>query len=86
MLVHTRKYAFIISFLTRRGVVQSTVPLGALDVDQCPAPFYIPNAFKNTALCDYHSTFVCAAFICQSFNILYNYFNVKIYNVKMLNI
>ncbi|XP_074642208.1 uncharacterized protein LOC141899673 [Tubulanus polymorphus] len=38
-----------------KGVVTVTVSLDDMDINQCPQPFYIPNAFKNTAKCDYES-------------------------------
>ncbi|KAH9491660.1 hypothetical protein Btru_030619 [Bulinus truncatus] len=39
-----------------RGVATVEVPLSLLEINQCPMPFHIPNAFKNTARCDYFST------------------------------
>ena len=41
-----------------RGVVIVDVPLDELDINQCPAPFHVPNAFKNTARCHFESTYV----------------------------
>ncbi|XP_050398522.1 uncharacterized protein LOC126816272 [Patella vulgata] len=38
------------------GVVTVDVPLGALEINQCPQPFHVANAFKNTARCDLEST------------------------------
>lgn len=60
-----------------RGVVLATVPLVALDVDQCPAPFHVPNAFKNTALCDYQSTYVRSDLIHFAFSKLTYSLNVE---------
>ncbi|XP_014776491.1 uncharacterized protein LOC106873574 [Octopus bimaculoides] len=40
-----------------KGVVTVDVDINYLDVDQCPADFYVANAFKNTARCDYESTY-----------------------------
>ncbi|GFN94729.1 hypothetical protein PoB_002123500 [Plakobranchus ocellatus] len=39
-----------------RGVTTVDVPLSFLELNQCPMPFSVPNAFKNTARCDYLST------------------------------
>ncbi|KAK3708828.1 hypothetical protein RRG08_021982 [Elysia crispata] len=39
-----------------RGVTTIDVPLSFLEVNQCPMPFSVANAFKNTARCDYFST------------------------------
>jgi len=39
------------------GVVTVSVPLNKLDIDQCPSSFYTPNFFKNTATCDYRSSY-----------------------------
>ncbi|XP_041376803.1 uncharacterized protein LOC121389271 [Gigantopelta aegis] len=39
-----------------KGVVTVDVPLNLLEIDQCPSPFYMANAFKNTARCDQLST------------------------------
>ncbi|XP_041376152.1 uncharacterized protein LOC121388737 [Gigantopelta aegis] len=39
-----------------KGVVTVDVPLDLLEIDQCPGPFYMANAFKNTARCDQIST------------------------------
>lgn len=41
-----------------RGVVTVSVPLLDLDINQCPSSFYTPNYFKNTATCDYKSSYV----------------------------
>ncbi|XP_059141672.1 uncharacterized protein LOC131929461, partial [Physella acuta] len=38
------------------GVTTVEVPLNLLEINQCPQPFYVANAFKNTARCDYFST------------------------------
>ncbi|XP_060084009.1 uncharacterized protein LOC132563267 [Ylistrum balloti] len=38
------------------GVVTVDVPLNLLEINQCPQPFYIANAFKNTAKCHIQST------------------------------
>ena len=40
-----------------KGVVSVNVLLSDMDIHQCPQPYNIPNAFKNTAICDYQSTF-----------------------------
>ena len=45
-------------FVNRRGVATASIKLSLLSLTQCPQPFYVPNAFKNTALCDYESTYV----------------------------
>ncbi|XP_005102873.2 uncharacterized protein LOC101862881 [Aplysia californica] len=39
-----------------RGVATVDVPLSLLEINQCPQPFTVANAFKNTARCDYLST------------------------------
>ncbi|XP_059145696.1 uncharacterized protein LOC131932801 [Physella acuta] len=39
-----------------RGVATVEVPLNLLEINQCPMPYSVPNAFKNTARCDYFST------------------------------
>ncbi|KAK0060871.1 hypothetical protein Bpfe_009740 [Biomphalaria pfeifferi] len=39
-----------------RGVTTVEVPLNLLEINQCPMSFNVPNAFKNTARCDYFST------------------------------
>ena len=45
-----------------RGVATVDVPLGLLELNQCPQGFGVANAFKNTARCDYFSTFVSSPF------------------------
>ncbi|GAB1603596.1 uncharacterized protein LOC115222177 [Argonauta hians] len=40
-----------------KGVVTVDVDINHLDIDQCPADFYVANAFKNTARCDYETTY-----------------------------
>ncbi|XP_013379783.1 uncharacterized protein LOC106151208 [Lingula anatina] len=40
-----------------KGVVIVDVKLRDLDINQCPQEFYVPNAFKGTARCDYESTY-----------------------------
>ena len=45
-----------------RGVVTATIRLRQLEINQCPAPFHVPNAFKNTATCDFQSTYVFVYF------------------------
>ncbi|KAL3881426.1 hypothetical protein ACJMK2_027869 [Sinanodonta woodiana] len=40
-----------------KGVVTIDVSLKELDIIQCPAEFYVANAFKNTAKCDYKSQY-----------------------------
>lgn len=45
-----------------RGVATVDVPLGLLELNQCPQGFGVANAFKNTARCDYFSTFVSSLF------------------------
>ena len=47
---------FIYLFL--RGVVTVDVKLDELDIQQCPMPFHVPNAFKDTCRCDFESTYV----------------------------
>lgn len=39
-----------------RGVTTVDVPLSFLEINPCPMAFNAPNAFKNTARCDYFST------------------------------
>ncbi|CAL8108867.1 unnamed protein product [Calicophoron daubneyi] len=39
------------------GVVTISVKLLSLDINQCPQSFYTPNYFKNTAKCDFGSTY-----------------------------
>lgn len=41
-----------------RGVVTVDVPLDLLEINPCPQPFYVQNAFKNTARCHTESTTV----------------------------
>lgn len=38
------------------GVVTIDVPLDRLEINPCPQPFYVQNAFKNTARCHTEST------------------------------
>ncbi|XP_062592341.1 uncharacterized protein LOC134253767 [Saccostrea cucullata] len=38
------------------GVVTVDVPLDLLEINACPQPFYVNNAFKNTARCHTQST------------------------------
>ncbi|XP_063441841.1 uncharacterized protein LOC134722188 [Mytilus trossulus] len=38
------------------GVITVDVPLDKLEVNQCPQPFHVANAFKNTARCHTKST------------------------------
>ena len=45
-----------------RGVVTVDVDLKHMDIDQCPADFYVANAFKNTAHCDFETTYVSIYF------------------------
>lgn len=40
-----------------KGVVTIDVKLKYLDINQCPADFYVANAFKNTAKCDFRSQY-----------------------------
>ncbi|KAH3739738.1 hypothetical protein DPMN_046425 [Dreissena polymorpha] len=40
-----------------KGVVTVDVKLKELDISQCPADFYVANAFKNTAKCDFASQY-----------------------------
>ncbi|CAL1537134.1 unnamed protein product [Lymnaea stagnalis] len=39
-----------------RGVATVEIPLNLLEINQCPMAYSVPNAFKNTARCDYFST------------------------------
>ncbi|ESO96905.1 hypothetical protein LOTGIDRAFT_214442 [Lottia gigantea] len=39
-----------------KGVVTVDVPLDLIEINQCPQPFHVANAFKNTARCDQDST------------------------------
>ena len=41
-----------------RGVISIHVDLDFLDINQCPAEFFVPNAFKNTAKCDFRTQYV----------------------------
>ena len=41
-----------------RGVATASIRLTNIEVNQCPQPFYIPNAFKDTAVCDFTTTYV----------------------------
>ncbi|KAK7107826.1 uncharacterized protein [Littorina saxatilis] len=50
-----------------KGVVTVDVQLDYLDINQCPSNFYVANAFKNTARCDYRSQF-CVALEGKRFN------------------
>ncbi len=40
-----------------KGVVSVDVRLDEIDINQCPMDHYIPNAFKDTALCHFESTY-----------------------------
>lgn len=40
-----------------KGIVSIDVKLKYLDINQCPADFYVANAFKNTAKCDFRSQY-----------------------------
>lgn len=40
-----------------KGVVSIDVDMDYLDINQCPAEFYVPNAFKNSAKCDFRSQY-----------------------------
>ncbi|XP_013089446.2 uncharacterized protein LOC106073439 [Biomphalaria glabrata] len=40
-----------------KGVVSVDVSLNELSLDQCPGDFHTPNAFKNTARCDFESQY-----------------------------
>lgn len=40
-----------------KGAVIVDIKLDELDINQCPQPFYVPNAFKDTARCHYETTF-----------------------------
>lgn len=48
----------VMVFIFYRGVVKVDVKLDYLDISQCPQEFYLANAFKNTAKCDFKSTYV----------------------------
>ncbi|XP_076444630.1 uncharacterized protein LOC143282762 isoform X1 [Babylonia areolata] len=50
-----------------KGVVTVDVSLDYLDINQCPSNFYVANAFKNTARCDYQSQY-CVALEGKRFN------------------
>lgn len=41
-----------------RGVVAVSMDLLQLDINQCPAEFYEPNAFKSTNKCDERTSYV----------------------------
>lgn len=58
---HTYPFDYGEFFSCDRGVVTIDVKLDELDIQQCPGPFHEPNAFKNTARCDYETTYVSAA-------------------------
>ncbi|XP_069124223.1 uncharacterized protein [Argopecten irradians] len=45
------------TMLEFKGVVKVDVKLDYLDINQCPQDFYVANAFKNTAKCDFKSTY-----------------------------
>ncbi|XP_014788876.1 uncharacterized protein LOC106882646 [Octopus bimaculoides] len=49
------------------GVVTVDIPLKLLRINQCPQPFYVANAFKNTARCP--ETTTCAPLAHLSFTI-----------------
>merc|ERR1711988_1485890 len=40
-----------------KGVVQVSMDIKMLDIDQCPDKYYIPNAFKDTHKCDEKSSY-----------------------------
>ena len=46
------------TFISFRGVVTVDVPLDLLEINPCPQPFSVQNAFKNTARCPTESTTV----------------------------
>ena len=51
-------------FLSRcRGVVIVDAKLDELDINQCPMDYHVPNAFKDTARCDFQSTYVSLVII-----------------------
>lgn len=50
-----------------RGIVTIDVKLRYLDINQCPADFYVANAFKNTAKCDFRSQYVSTHYYCPDF-------------------
>ncbi len=39
-----------------KGVVTVDVRINEIDINQCPMDYFIPNAFKDTALCHFEST------------------------------
>lgn len=47
-------YTYLFSYFS--GIVTIDVPLDNLEPNQCPQPFYVANAFKNTARCHTKST------------------------------
>jgi len=51
-----------------KGVVTIEVSLIELDINQCPADFYVPNAFRNTAKCDFASQY-CVPLPSQGFEL-----------------
>ena len=57
-MIYLRHCVIGICVLFFRGTVIVDIKLDELDINQCPQPFYVPNAFKDTARCHYESTFV----------------------------
>ena len=49
-----------------RGVVIVDTKLDELDINQCPNDYHVPNAFKDTARCDFQSTYVSCASLLHS--------------------
>ena len=44
--------------ITFRGMVEVSMDIRMLDIDQCPGKYHVPNAFKDTHKCDDKSSYV----------------------------
>ncbi|THD27998.1 Fras1 extracellular matrix protein [Fasciola hepatica] len=50
------------------GVTTVSVRMLSLDINQCPQSFYTPNFFKNTARCDFTSSYVSSMCFTMKFS------------------
>lgn len=41
-----------------RGIVAVSMDILQMDINQCPAEYHVPNAFKNTHKCDAKTSYV----------------------------
>ena len=45
-------------YLNYRGAVAVSMDIKKLDINQCPADYHVPNAFKRTHKCDEATSYV----------------------------